>query len=128
MKLFVSYTTRDGYISHNRLRDVSRVLENHGRAFIDAIHNDSADRQARVEQEIVGADLVVFLETSGFCTSAWVARERQLVEEHHKISVSVSIAPGEDWDLALASVQRLVQRETTPNQRVRHALMPNMLI
>ena len=119
MKLFVSYTTRDGYISHKRLRDVSRVLENHGRAFVDAIHNDSADRQARVEQEIVAADLVVFLETSGFSTSTWVARERQLVEEHRKRSICVSIAQGEEWEGALAAIERVVQGETTASLRVK---------
>lgn len=46
-----------------------------GSPFVDLIHNDSADKQARVEIELLNADLLLLLETESINLSPWVKWE-----------------------------------------------------
>lgn len=73
MKLFVSYTMRDGYITPSVLRKVEKILINEGHSvFIDYLNNDSKRKQERVIQELKNSDQVLLLLSPRVMQSKWV--------------------------------------------------------
>ena len=53
MKLFVSYTMRDGYITPSVLRMVERIFKDEGHTvFIDYLNNDSEKKTRTCYQRI----------------------------------------------------------------------------
>ena len=77
MRIFVSYTTKDAVIDENLLNWISNLLTSCGRPFVDLLHNDSPDRQFRVERELYSADILLLLESSSVKDSRWVLWELQ---------------------------------------------------
>ncbi|MDP2500741.1 hypothetical protein BCT47_00275 [Vibrio splendidus] len=75
MKIFVSYTTRDAIVTATSLFPVAETLERIGKPYVDVIHNDSADKQSRVERELMSSSLVFLLESSSIQESPWVKWE-----------------------------------------------------
>lgn len=80
MKIFVSYTTRDSVITIQNLQQLEVALSNIGQPYIDLIHNDSKDKQKRVEQELAKSQVVLLLKTSSILLSPWVQREINLAQ------------------------------------------------
>lgn len=62
-----------------------------GSPFVDIIHNDSADKQARVEIELLNADILLLLETESINLSPWVKWEVNSAIERGIPIVSVKI-------------------------------------
>lgn len=75
MNIFVSYTTRDSVVTMPALILVADALSLVGRPFVDLLHNDSDDKQARVEQELSNANVLLLLETESVERSPWVQWE-----------------------------------------------------
>jgi hypothetical protein len=75
MKYFVCYTTRDKEITLDILRSFSFILERSSETFIDLIHNDSENKQARVLRELDDSDLVILVDSPKCMTSKWVMIE-----------------------------------------------------
>jgi len=115
MKLFLSYTMRDGNVTLLRLRQASVYLRKFGSVFVDAVHNADADWQARVEREIAECDLVVSIETSAFRESAWVNRELEIASKLQKKTISVEWLQGENWKSVLASLIDQIGEEAAAN-------------
>jgi hypothetical protein len=78
MKLFVSYTLRDGVLNQESLQKIGSALDGYGETYIDVLHNRSSDRQARVIQELNAASALVACITDGFFRSEWVQLELQI--------------------------------------------------
>lgn len=89
MKVFVSYTLRDGEITPMQLRRVSRLLKAEGHTvFIDYLDNDSSEKQARVIYELLHCDKIMLLKTRKVNDSEWVALELAYAQRYHKQVVS----------------------------------------
>lgn len=85
MRFFVSYTLRDGEITPMQLRRVSKMLKAEGHTvFIDYLDNDSAEKQARVIDELLHCDKIMLLETRKVKDSEWVALELAYAQRYHK--------------------------------------------
>lgn len=76
MKLFVSYTMRDGFITPSLLKTVEKILISEGHTvFIDYLNNDSEKKQERVIRELKSSDQVLLLITPKVKQSEWVNKE-----------------------------------------------------
>lgn len=75
VKIFVSYTTRDPIVTMSSLFPIVETLSLIGNPYVDLIHNDSANKQQRVEQELINSSMVLLLETESIATSPWVQWE-----------------------------------------------------
>lgn len=85
MRLFVSYTLRDGEITPMQLRRLSKILRAKGHTvFIDYLDNDSIEKQARVIDELQNCDKIMLLKTRKVQDSEWVALEMAFAHRHHK--------------------------------------------
>lgn len=72
MRLFVSYTLRDGYLDTSILMKVKELYQNCDSCYIDIIDNDSVDKQGRVEQELLSADTLLLIETTTKLSHLWL--------------------------------------------------------
>ena len=85
MRLFVSYTLRDGEITPMQLRRLSRILKAEGHTvFIDYLDNDSTEKQLRVINELLHCDKIMLLQTRMVKDSEWVALELAYARLYHK--------------------------------------------
>jgi hypothetical protein len=71
-KLFFSYTLRDGVVSNSLLSEIYTILVKTYDIFIDLLHNDSIDKQARVLNELKSSQYVFVLKTPMLEESSWV--------------------------------------------------------
>lgn len=71
-KVFFSYTLRDGIVNDSLLSGVYAVLVKMYDVFIDLLHNDSIDKQARVLNELRSSQYVFVLKTPMIEESGWV--------------------------------------------------------
>ena len=92
MKIFVSYTTRDGVITRDFLSSLAGKLSDLGDVYIDILHNDSKDKQERVKNELQEADIFLLLSTSSIKKSPWVAWEINKANSLgvHKITIDAT--------------------------------------
>lgn len=88
MKVFVSYTVRDSIVTEDLLNQVHKMLVSFSDPYIDLIHNDSADKQARVKQELVESDVVLLLESDATSISPWVQWEIETA-----INLGIAVKP-----------------------------------
>nr|WP_277869602.1 TIR domain-containing protein [Vibrio splendidus] len=75
MKIFVSYTVRDSMVTKELLEKVNKMLLVFSEPYIDLLHNDSFDKQARVKQELIKSDVILLLESDAISDSPWVQWE-----------------------------------------------------
>lgn len=102
MKIFVSYTVRDSIITETLLQRVFESVAVFGSAYIDLIHNDSADKQARVEKELRDSNLLLLLETSSIVKSPWVQWE---LDTAHSLGIPIKSIEFNDPDFAMRHIQ-----------------------
>mgnify|MGYP006267047417 CR=1 FL=1 len=75
MKIFVSYTLRDGAIDRRLLTKIKRHFEDFGEVFVDLLDNHDPDQQQRVMLELERCDCILLLETPRIHLSKWVRME-----------------------------------------------------
>lgn len=75
LKIFVSYTTRDGKIDKDFLLNLESFSIDYGCIYIDLIHNNSNNKQARVMEELTNSDVVIMIKTDDVYKSEWVNKE-----------------------------------------------------
>ena len=91
MRLFVSYTLRDGYLDTSILLKVKELYQNCDSCYIDIIDNDSVDKQGRVEQELLSADTLLLIETPMVMQSKWVRYELDLAKKRNVVIIKSDI-------------------------------------
>ncbi|NVK20771.1 MAG: toll/interleukin-1 receptor domain-containing protein [Methylocystaceae bacterium] len=108
MRVFVCYTTRDGFVDEIKLRWILSALPNACHAFADLLHNDSTYIQERIELEIANCDLFLGLRSPAFFMSPWVQLELQVAKRFQKEiilwDVSQNAMPGNESLHRLAEV------------------------
>jgi hypothetical protein len=81
MKLFVSYSRRDGIVTTELLRSLERHLQGVCSPFIHCLHdNDSRWQQALVVQALFRSHAVLLVESPAASTSGWVRLELLLAK------------------------------------------------
>lgn len=80
MKIFVSYTLRDGALNSSALEAVESVISIIGDPYIDLLHNHSNNRQAHVIRMLQEATALFACITPGFFNSEWVQLELHLAK------------------------------------------------
>lgn len=81
LNVFVSYTVRDKSIDKEFLIQLEKSLKLNYNIFIDLIHNDSENKQARIENELADSDCIILLKTKLTFYSQWVRKEMDLAKE-----------------------------------------------
>ncbi|NQX97226.1 MAG: toll/interleukin-1 receptor domain-containing protein [Flavobacteriales bacterium] len=80
---FVSYTIRDNTVSIEFLQQIEKFLQNFGTPFIDLLHNDSEDKQSRIENELYKSDCLILINTDKAKESEWVNKELSIACERN---------------------------------------------
>lgn len=83
-KLFFSYTLRDAVVNNSLLSELYTALVKKYDIFIDLLHNDSIDKQARILNELKTSQYVFVLRTPLIGESNWVKIE---IDEAKKLGV-----------------------------------------
>lgn len=91
MRLFVSYTLKDGYLDISVLLKVKKLYRNCDSCYIDIIDNDSEDKQGRVEQELQSADALLLIETPMVMHSKWVRYELNVAKNRNIVIIKSDI-------------------------------------
>jgi hypothetical protein len=116
MRIFVSYTTRDNYLNEKRLSDVCLLLNPYGYVYIDLLHNNSNDRQRRVEDELRLSTLVVFLITPAVSKSFWFMKERKLALQQKKKCFEIYIDNTVEWAVSLNKIAMDIEEQFQPTK------------
>lgn len=85
MRIFISYTLRDGVVDADFLNAVRQTQSSNFTTFIDIIDNDSVDVQSRIRSEIEYCDLFLILRTPSYRTSPWAIQEINWAREYGKL-------------------------------------------
>jgi hypothetical protein len=91
MRIFVSYTLKDGYLDKSILLQVKKLYQNSTSCYIDIIDNDSRDKQSRVEQELQIADALLLIETPLVMESKWVRYELEVAKNRNILIIKSDI-------------------------------------
>jgi hypothetical protein len=75
MRIFVSYTRRDGVLDRAALEAIDALLRANGLPYIDALHNRGANPQKYVVSKLHEADILVVCVTPAIHRSEWVRFE-----------------------------------------------------
>ena len=78
MKRFVSYTTRDGIINIDILKQIFDKFSNSGEVYIDLLHNRSTFPQLHVIKQLISSDEFIVIKTPKVTESPWCRLERSL--------------------------------------------------
>jgi hypothetical protein len=81
MRIFVSYTRRDGVLSGDALARLENILAGVGEVYIDALHNCSRFPQAHVLAALRDSNLVIACDSPSFAQSEWTRIELALARE-----------------------------------------------
>ena len=74
-KVFISYTFRDSEVSLEKLQSLKRQMPLSADSFVDAIDNDSEEKQARVDQELQECDSLLQVKSPSVLDSPWAFYE-----------------------------------------------------
>ena len=91
MKIFVSYTLKDGYLDTSVLSQVKELYRNSDSCYIDILDNDSVDKQGRVEKELQSADVLLLIETPMVMESKWVRHELNVAKNRNILIIKSDI-------------------------------------
>ncbi|UMO86452.1 toll/interleukin-1 receptor domain-containing protein [Pectobacterium sp. PL64] len=93
MKIFISYTTRDNIITSDFLVELESRISDLGCLYIDLLHNNSEDKQARVENELQQADIFLLLNTASIRVSPWVKWEIDTAKSNNIYNIKINVTP-----------------------------------
>lgn len=82
MKVFLSYTVRDGLINEHLLKIIESELSKKCDIYIDLLHNHSASPQGEVVKQLRSSDVLVQISTPSIDESNWALLEKKLAEEY----------------------------------------------
>lgn len=72
IKVFVSYTTRDHFISKDYLQLVNEAISKYAEPFIDILHNTDSEKQEFVKKELLSSNILLLLSSKSITSSPWV--------------------------------------------------------
>jgi hypothetical protein len=93
-KVFISYTTRDNLVDKDFLGQLNNFLIASFVVFIDYLHNDSKEKQIRIEKELANSDFLILIKTQQTFYSEWVIKEIEIAK-----NLSIPIFEFDFYDL-----------------------------
>ena len=81
-KIFISYTLRNNIIKKEMLMELNKTIKDYCIPFIDIIHNNSIDKQNRVEKELRQSKYLIHVKTTENVKSEWVDRELEIARNN----------------------------------------------
>ena len=81
----------DDYITSSLLSKIAINVNKYNSCYIDLLHNNSKNKQKRVEEELQQAKFLVFLKSESASKSNWVQRELELAMENNIKILEVAI-------------------------------------
>lgn len=81
MKVFLSYTIRDGLINKHLLQLLDCEISRECDIYIDLLHNRSATPQDEVIKQLVSSDILIQIATPSIDDSNWASLEVNLAEK-----------------------------------------------
>lgn len=81
MLVFCSYTLKDGVVTVEKLKAVKKLISEFATCYIDALDNDSENKQERVFQELNRANVLLVLISPDIKKSEWVNIEYDIAEK-----------------------------------------------
>lgn len=82
-KIFISYTLKDGILTIDFFKNLKSVVKGLCSSYIDILDNDSINKQARVEDELLKSDLLILIKTHKVNKSDWVKKEILIAQENN---------------------------------------------
>jgi hypothetical protein len=115
MKVFVSYTTRDPFISKDYLETIDKVISEYANSFIDLLHNTANEKQEFVKQELLSSDVVLLISSISTPLSPWVTWELKQAQNE---GIPIIEIPVEENGLlnSLLEIRRML-----PSKLTRHS-------
>lgn len=78
MKVFLSYTIRDGSVNSNLLKRLEEQIGLECSIYIDLLHNQSENPQQEVIRQLGESDMVIQIVTPSIDKSEWACLEKEL--------------------------------------------------
>lgn len=91
MKVFVSYTTRDSYITKEYLESIDEVVSEYANSFIDLLHNTNNNKQEFVKQELLSSDVVLLISSKSILLSPWVNWELSQAQDKGILVINIPV-------------------------------------
>jgi|UPI00076AE0E5 hypothetical protein len=110
MKVFISYTLRDSFVSKEFLIAVSSVVSEFAIPFVDILHNHSDNKQAYVMEQLDSSNIVLLISTPSIVKSEWVMTE--VMYANKQLIPIISIPLKENGaDLSLEKIKKTLPVE-----------------
>lgn len=91
MKIFVSYTLRDRFLSIDILQHFEKILLNFGNPYIDILHNNSSNPQEYVIKMLQESTVICALITPKYFKSTWVQIELYIAAQKGIPVISIDL-------------------------------------
>jgi len=82
---------RDDYITSGLLSTIEKNIHKYWSCYIDILHNDSENKQERVEAELQKSKFIVLLDSESTSKSNWVQRELKLAVDNKIKIINISV-------------------------------------
>jgi hypothetical protein len=116
MNVFISYTLRDEIVTTEYLKEVSKIVAEFGKPFVDIIDNKADDKQSFVIEQLDKSDLVVLITTKSILMSQWVITEINRAEKNNTPIIRIPLNINQEASLEHlkasfpVEVQKLISR------------------
>lgn len=91
VSVFISYSLKGGFITLSDLQKIKTFFSTKYNCFIDALDNDSDDKQSRVLQELANAQIFVLLNSPAVAESEWVKMEISIARKRNMHFVVIDV-------------------------------------
>ena len=108
-KIFVSYTRRDKYVDIDLLIRVNDLIANSHYCYIDALHNDSEEKQRRVESELMSSSIMLLLRSCSVKESNWVSREIEIALQNGISRIDVQISRDSTYEMIEGQIKKALK-------------------
>ena len=114
-KIFVSYTRLDKYINIALLIKINDLIANRHCCYIDALHNDSKEKQRRVESELMSSSVMLLLRSCSVDDSNWVCREIEIASQNGISRIDVPISRYSTYEMIESQIKKALKLKEKQN-------------
>lgn len=114
MKIFLSYTIRDGLVNEQFLRRLESEMCKYCNVYIDLIHNKSINPQEEVVEQLLASDYVIQIVSPAIHESKWATLERWLAKTNNIPIIDVKFS-----DVSYKQLISDITEIVAPNNRIK---------
>jgi len=109
MKVFVSYTIRDGLVDESILESIEKIIKPISSVYIDLLHNSSKHPQLNVVKQLSKSSHIVLLITPKIYQSPWVRFELFVAKIFRKKIIKIEIEEVNDHNKYISLHEKVVK-------------------